>query len=1278
MPNPVYDKEDSEVIPGHHDDLGVHPERREAEAADLPRAFDAPSAEPASNKELAAAESSGADSGSTPGDDAENSKIGGFYSSKDSKGKGPLGRFLGSKRGKWIGVGVGGTVVGITLSGFFILPMKVMHITENLHDTFFASSEQAAEEATNRLFSSYVIHKVLPGLSGTCPSTHRDKSCAVVSEDSNVVSQLYRSWRDSNLEGKLAKDYGLEIRREGNNFYVRKGNQTLFSGTAKDGDLNGRQFQDRMFAQMNRKEVRKEFLTAIEKETFYKRIMYRYKYGRLMERKYGVVRCLVACDFRQDRADRKELRKMRMKAWVIHRVILPLNEGYALAFECAVAQFDCTEESKNIVDEDGTKKTEFENKLRERTKNAIGDGRMTNERLAQLQTDAGDLKDNGIANFLLKKILGEGGGRLAGSVVGGLGLVDVLASLVEGISKAGPAIKAMQYALGTGAAVQVWTMYQTHADEIRAGETLSSIEDMGYVAESLSDGFGTDQGGGGAEAAPYYQDIMGGQGVSTASLFPKAEAASPFKCNDGSYITTGLCPEMSLAATTGGANTVKELGEFFNSSGLGALAGAWNSTIGQVFDAASNFIGWVLNPLGDAAAHLAPDAIKDKLADVGKAIAGWFTEKLFVSFMTTDTSGGRMFEAAGVGANVAGNDFAHFGLGAGKIGDQMANEIRYARAVEKKQEFMEKPMFARMFDTSSSYSTVSQLALAMPSGATSTARSLSSTLLNPIGTVSAMFTGSKKVDAAAIKNLDLAGVTQYGYDKNDPIFKETNYEKWWTENNCDSEDVVRAWGESATMSSTNGSFENDQPNRCKLIESIATSNCAYIDDQCLTPEELGDQVDSGDGDGGGFGLRAASFNILHSPDGDVSARLRRSVDTLLHPPHEGGQVDVVGLQEVRPDQLRLLKSGEFGNQYEMFPSTTNRPDYEPNIVAWKKGKYKVIKEGFFDNGIRYFHGHPEQMPVVKLEDTASGEQFYFASIHNPRSGNDRGDNDHIRDDNSRKFGEYFARLKQQEPDTAMILVGDFNAGYQAAEDINNIEVGRRSFCILTNGIFWDAWHASKNIQGKCPQRSTVSFIDHIFVDRGTKVSKFFVAARGHTKNGSDHPTIFADIQVGETESGGGADGWSWPLRQKINNGPCYGGPREHAGMDMNSEIANNPVYAMHSGKVVRKGYDEAAGNYITIKADALFNGKPVYYSYEHLKPGSIRIDVGDKIGGGDVVAIAGTSGSVDLGASLAHLHIVTATTNTLGAYGSLGTTFNPMDILKDAGPPPEGYQCENR
>lgn len=117
---------------------------------------------------------------------------------------------------------------------------------------------------------------------------------------------------------------------------------------------------------------------------------------------------------------------------------------------------------------------------------------------------------------------------------------------------------------------------------------------------------------------------------------------------------------------------------------------------------------------------------------------------------------------------------------------------------------------------------------------------------------------------------------------------------------------------------------------------------------------------------------------------------------------------------------------------------------------------------------------------------------------------------------------------------------------------------------------------------------------------------------------------------------------------------------------------------MHSGTVVQASASGgAAGNYVMIKADAKFDGKDVYYAYQHLRSGSITVKVGDKVGGGQKVGIAGTTGNVSLGSSKAHLHITMSHQATLGSYQNIGNMFDPMRILGPVKPAPGGYACTN-
>jgi len=83
--------------------------------------------------------------------------------------------------------------------------------------------------------------------------------------------------------------------------------------------------------------------------------------------------------------------------------------------------------------------------------------------------------------------------------------------------------------------------------------------------------------------------------------------------------------------------------------------------------------------------------------------------------------------------------------------------------------------------------------------------------------------------------------------------------------------------------------------------------------------------------------------------------------------------------------------------------------------------------------------------------------------------------------------------------------------------------------------------------------------------------------------------------------------------------------------------------------------DNAAGNHVTLDLGA---GRFAFY--EHLRPGSIRVRVGQRVRSGEVLASLGASGSVSSGP---HLHFHVGDTNSpLGSEG-LPYAFKQFDVL---------------
>lgn len=385
------------------------------------------------------------------------------------------------------------------------------------------------------------------------------------------------------------------------------------------------------------------------------------------------------------------------------------------------------------------------------------------------------------------------------------------------------------------------------------------------------------------------------------------------------------------------------------------------------------------------------------------------------------------------------------------------------------------------------------------------------------------------------------------------------------------------------------------------------------------------------GSGGGGAFNIASFNIFHIDDGESRAswlaRLRLSLDTLTD-----NQIDIAGLQEVRPGQLAALKTEEYGGSiYDIHPKATENPEYSPNPIIWNKSKFKLIKTGSVP--FLYFGGANDKAPLVKLEDIDTGQQFYVVNTHDPADA--RGPAAELRYKNALKYAEIFKDMAKEG--LPIFFTGDFNSGYAVRHGGNDTYQYKRenlTYCILTdNTSLWDAYDAVSNKTGKCP---TTNYnppggvpspgIDHIFLSTDVKVSKYWLAAAGKQKNGSDvHPTVMASITMPGEAGAGAAGSWAWPVDE---SGWKSDGPRwleSHfagsdawtnsiqAASDINigsqNQDCGKPVYSMISGKIVANppGY--------TMQVESTINGKKVLITYAHGRnmKQSGTVKSGDKI-----------------------------------------------------------------
>jgi endonuclease/exonuclease/phosphatase family metal-dependent hydrolase len=268
-------------------------------------------------------------------------------------------------------------------------------------------------------------------------------------------------------------------------------------------------------------------------------------------------------------------------------------------------------------------------------------------------------------------------------------------------------------------------------------------------------------------------------------------------------------------------------------------------------------------------------------------------------------------------------------------------------------------------------------------------------------------------------------------------------------------------------------------------------------------------------------LNIATFNIHHSDDSSVSwhSRLRRSVDVLA-----SAQVDVAGLQEVRPDQNAAFRQEDYGGSiYDIYPAAdSNGGNFSPNPIIWNKSKYKRVGQ-VTDLKVSYFEDSAgqtsQEVPIIKLQSIETGQQFYVANTHDPADTATHGDNANLRLANANRYVPYFKQLSQ-ESGLPIFFTGDFNNRYDLINSPGNNPAGNvcqnLTYRIISKGgVLQDAYDNYKNRAAPdCPKSAATpenaNSIDHIFVSKSVQIDSFKnMKNQGSGNNGSDHNTVVA-------------------------------------------------------------------------------------------------------------------------------------------------------------------------
>lgn len=799
--------------------------------------------------------------------------------------------FIRNRKNALIGGAVSAILISLILIFLSLIPLKIASFIANIQNTFAATTEDAVGKESEHMLDKYIVNKVLPGLGkNKCFSTISNECSVASSSGKGPVSKVFNVWRENRIENKLAKNYGLIFGKKGSVYYIHTNGRDFSLGDHPTSIFN----MEGVTTTRSRAEVRQAIREALKNETLWKRTLFRFRYGKFLEKKYGIRRCIITCKLGDKYADSFADKKLAAKAYIVRRVIAPVNESYALIMQC-VLDGGCDITLDRAEPGEDTKLSPFQKKLQAQL-DAFA-ARYGADALKDLVKTASDIGKDGVKKYLARELAKKAGqvigkdvtGDLAAKAVSPIGWAFMIARFVSIGQNIGPMIRYMSYAANAAAAVQLYQSYTTVASEMKSGNI--DAAELGSFTEALTtnlDGSGDNQSD--ITQTPLYQSLYGDQPSSVATLIDSfsnkayAAAASPtgsskkYICNDGNPVPSGqlVCPEEKLDRGNETANEISSEVQSIVSAVpyLDKLLGAINhignavgGVIGTVFDYACTWIFSIHTVFfGVYGCKTAMDYIGSKASDFMDFLA----KKLIVSPFSDSQSGGRTGDMAIAGGDVLFNGACKEQLGCAKLSDAQVSEIRNQQIAEREAEFNSLPVLARLFSKDTPYSVVSRLAMVAPTNfhdASSSVLNLFTSTFNSFGSNLFSVFGRQHAFAATGPQPDPFGVVQYGYDDSqipdDP-------EAYW-DNNCvdgpmgkynpDTGQLdISDWlnDESNSTQDTNtGESMNIKPNPCLLIRASSEALGGAFDTSLLPSDSLNS----------GAGAQTAS----NAPSGTVSS-----------------------------------------------------------------------------------------------------------------------------------------------------------------------------------------------------------------------------------------------------------------------------------------------------------------------------------------------------------------------------------------------------------------------
>lgn len=817
-----------------------------------------------------------------------------------------LGKFLKGRSVFLVVGGVGGGgIISMVIALFLLIPLKIESIIRNLESRFFSLPELSLDITGKRFFSDYVVHHVVPSYKNCGTTRNKDCHVTIYNPGTNPILNMYHAWAQDRLEQKLYTDYGISFEIRGDHrTYMVVDNVTKGAGVYVGQDADG------LYTYLvGHSDLWAIISNAMQNETLSTKLLFRYKIGRLFKSKYGQPRCIFFCNTRGKINNTILGLKNAAKVAITQRVIVPYNQSLGIALECILTNCDATNtqptDPSSAPEEYGfPENAETDTAIRVTLGDIGAQYGATAADFAQAQKLYDDISKQGYEHYLVSNgvaaITGDAAiGESVANAIPLIGWANLANNIYQDATKIGPALKKLRYLVIVPAAVDLYLTYRTETDEVHTGNVDPTA--LGSMTDSLGPGDNgnpndPEEGGtSSAEQAPLYASINNDPSNYTGSLFSSllpgdASAASPsgpppsgtYLCNNGKPVPAGMtvCPEEVVGGGSPIANSVHTFlttnhfvdGIFFPGSEIKVVADIWSGTVGWIINLVGSLIGDFLSVAGSAlnnacnvpGATLSVSPISaycNGKAIISKAIPlifDAFVKAVIPSPISTNMSGGRNYEVAAIGADAGASEYSQEGLGGQEVSEAQANSMYNQEQSQAQVVFQHESFFARLFDTSTSLSLVSKLAMSTPLNLqTSADSSFASIVSDPLSWLSSgfssLFSGGNSASAATWAQ-DPFDIPQYAVK-----IPSGDLVSYW-DNHCSDNEAqafesdadynsppgqngrIGNWDQEAanTVDPVNGMPENTSSNPCLLLKTATGIDGGLWDSSLLTSDDLAD------------------------------------------------------------------------------------------------------------------------------------------------------------------------------------------------------------------------------------------------------------------------------------------------------------------------------------------------------------------------------------------------------------------------------------------------------